>query len=118
MFAYAIAKILSQYRCVAIEMGILKFWRRWHNYRISDMAAVRPRYSASMDERATIICLLVFQEIRLGLRKNQYLIIDFRSDVLLAQSEHEYACRCNNPSFIIRSRSNIPLMYQRTCLSY
>lgn len=40
------------------------------------------RYSASADDRDTIICFLADQEIKDGPRKNQNPVLDLRSSVL------------------------------------
>jgi hypothetical protein len=51
---------------------------------------VNAQYSASVDDRATTLCIFELQEIGLEPRKHMYAEVDFRSSKLPAQSTLEY----------------------------
>lgn len=67
----ATAKTLSLSRGVVVEIEIWKSWRRQRGRKFSVAAVSRAQYSTSVDDRATIFCFLVFQEIKLGPRNEQ-----------------------------------------------
>ena len=76
-----------EYSFVGVEMGMLKFCRRRRSQMISEEVVARARYSASVDERATVGCFLACQEMRLGPRKMQNPVVDHLSVESPAQSK-------------------------------
>lgn len=61
------------------------------------MQNARARFSTSLDDRAITDCFLVAQEIKVGPKKMQYLVIDRRSMELEAQSKFEYDIKAGGP---------------------
>ena len=60
----------------------------------SAATATIARYSASVEERATVRCFVELQEIRLTPRKIRKEHVDVRSSGLLAQFASEKPCNC------------------------
>ena len=74
-------------------ISILKSFRSCTNHRISLVTLAKARYSASAEERATVVCFFDFQEIKASPKKTQYPEVDFLVSTQFPQSASAYAVR-------------------------
>ncbi|KAJ0510573.1 hypothetical protein HanIR_Chr11g0542321 [Helianthus annuus] len=81
------AALLSQFSVTGKATLILSSLRTFISHKILQEALHMDLYSASADERETMLCFLLFQETREFPRKIQYPVTDLLLSTHLAQSE-------------------------------
>jgi hypothetical protein len=75
-----------------------KFFEKGGQPIVSEAALASARYSASVEDRATVLCFLDVHEMGLGPKKLMYIDVDVRSSTFLAQSASEYVCNTEGPT--------------------
>ena len=107
---------LSNKNLAGCECSIPRSCKMYWSQVISQQTDAMEPYSASALERETMICFLVFQEIRECPRKMKYHVADRLVSRYLAQSTSHNAFNCNE----LVEKRKIPcpgvwLMYYKTC---
>lgn len=95
-----------------------KTWRSCSNFWIQYISATvftKERYSNFVLDRAPVGCFLAPQEMTLGLRYTQYLLVDRLSSGLPAQSTFEWAWTFIGPNW--KKWSTVPLRYRKMRLT-
>uniref|UniRef100_A0A3Q7FJI2 Uncharacterized protein n=1 Tax=Solanum lycopersicum TaxID=4081 RepID=A0A3Q7FJI2_SOLLC len=80
---------------------------------VSAARRARARYSASVEDRETLGCFFVHQEIRFGPKKMRNLDVDFLSFLSFAQFEYEKPRSSKSPGRMSKPRPRLPKMYLR-----
>lgn len=82
---------MSQYNSAAFGCNIFKSFNNERSQDNSQHAPVIALYSASADDRETVFCLSVRQEISEDPKKTQYPVVDFLDIEQPPQSESQKA---------------------------
>jgi len=69
---------LSQQRMEGRKSSICRSWSKYVSHCNSQVVAARALYSTSDEERETVLCFLVFQDINDAPRKMQKPMVDLR----------------------------------------
>ena len=80
---------------------------------VSATRRARARYSASIEDRETLGCFFVHQEIRFGPKKMRNPDVDFLSFLSFAQSESENPRSSKSPGRMSKPWPRVPKMYLR-----
>lgn len=111
------APMLSHQVIVGLWIGCLSSWRRELSQIISAVVLVTGRYTAPVDDRATIGCFLAGQDNKFHPIYTGKPLMDLLSSVLPAQSTSQKAWSWELVEWVIkRPWCKVALTYRRTCL--
>ena len=80
------------------RIGNASSLKRVDNHIVYEAALANARYSASVEDRATTLCLLDIHEMGLGPKKLMYADVNVRSSTFLAQLASEYVYNTEGPA--------------------